>query len=601
MCSLCFNTRAIVLYERALDKDDPKTLFSSIEDDMWVRFVIFFVGGVLLFGFLAQADLSNAITVAPVAKGRGGMVVADSPLAARIGAEVLKQGGNAVDAAVATAFALGVVEPEASGLGGGGFMLIYLAKPGKSVGIDYRAAAPSAARPDMFVIGGPGLSSHWEGPATSGEQTNLRKIGGSAVAVPRMLAGMVAALRKYGSMSLAEVLAPAIKLAEDGFPVSATLYKNVLNYYPLIVKDPWMARTFLNNGLPYEPGELMTMPDLGRSLRTIATEGPETFYRGALAAAIVKGVQGHGGIISAEDLRNIQASECDPLVGTYHGFRIVTLPPPSSGAILVQILNILEGFNLGGCGSAERIHLMAEAYKLAFANRGEYLGDPAFVSVPIHALVSKELGVKLRARIDPRGASSYPPPISLEGGETTHVSVIDREGNMVALTQSLNSFLGAKFIIPGTGILMNNTMADFDPMPGKANSIAPGKEPLSSMSPSFLFQGDKPFLILGSAGAERILAALAEVIVNVTDLRLSLEKAISAPRFFCYASDLYLESRFPQAIIEALKEKGHPVHTKGAYDLYFGGVNAIQIVEKGEVFSCVGVADPRRFGKAAGY
>ena len=570
---------------------------------MWVKVVILLVSGVLLFAFfsLANHSATSAITVAPIVEGRGGMVVADNPLAARVGAEVLRRGGNAVDAAVATAFALGVVEPEACGLGGGGFMLIYLAKPGKSVEIDYRATAPSAARPDMFVIGGPGLYGHWKGPATVEEQTALRKTDGSAVAVPRMLAGMVAALRKYGSMSLTQVLAPAIKLAENGFPVSNTLYKNILNYYPLIVKDPWMAKTFLNNGLPYEPGELMAMPELGWSLRTIATEGPETFYRGALAAAIVKGVQKQGGIISEEDLRNVRASERNPLVGTYHGFRIVTLPPPSSGAILVQILNILEGFNLSGCESAERIHLMAEAYKLAFANRGEYLGDPAFVSVPIHTLISKELGAKLRARIDLRRASSNPLPISLEGGETTHVSVIDREGNMVALTQSLNSFLGAKFIIPGTGILMNNTMADFDPTPGKANSIAPGKEPLSSMSPSFLFQGDEPFLILGSAGAERILAALAEVIVNVVDLQLSLKEAVDAPRFFCYTNGLYLESRFPQAIIEALKEKGHLVHMKGAYDLYFGGVNAVQVAERGGSLSYIGVADPRRSGKAAGY
>ncbi|RKZ26302.1 gamma-glutamyltransferase [bacterium] len=567
---------------------------------MWLKIVIF-LGGVFLFSFLLQADPSNAITVAPAAEGRGGMVVADDPLAARVGVEVLKQGGNAVDAAVATAFALGVVEPEACGLGGGGFMLIYLAKPGKLIGIDYRAIAPRAAKPDMFVVGGPGLSSHWEGPTTVEEQTSLRKIGGSAVAVPRMLAGMAVALRKYGSMNLAQILAPAIKLAEDGFPVSDTLYKSVLNYYSLIVKDPWMAKTFLNNGLPYEPGELMTMPDLGRSLRTIASDGPETFYRGNLAAAIVKGVQKHGGIISEEDLQSVRASNCNPLVGSYRGFRIVTLPPPSSGGILIQILNILEGFNLSGCSLAERIHIMAEAYKLAFANRSEYLGDPAFVSVPIHALVSKELGAKLRAWIDPRRASASPLPASLEGSETTHVSVIDREGNIVSLTQSLNSFFGAKFLIPGTGILMNDTMADFNPTPGKANSIAPGKEPLSSMSPSFLFQRDEPFLILGSAGAERILAALVEVIVNVVDLHLSLKEAVDAPRFFCYTGNLYFEARFPKDVIEDLEEKGHPVYKKGAYDLYFGGVNAIQIAERGGFLSYIGVADPRRFGKAAGY
>ena len=531
------------------------------------------------------------------------MVVAAHPLAAHVGAEILRNGGNAVDAAVATAFALGVVEPEASGLGGGGFMLIYLAETGETVGINYRTTAPAAATPDMFALNGPGLPGYWRGPTSIMEQTALRKIGGGGVAVPLMLSGMDAALQKYGSMTLAEVLIPAIELAENGFPVSDNLYQNILNNYISIMNDPEMTSVFLNDGLPYEPGEIMTMPDLGRTFRTIADGGSDVFYHGALADAIVDSVQEYGGLLAKEDLAQAQASFCDPIVGSYRGYEVVTIPPPSGAVTLIQILNILEGFDLEALGreTVDTIHRMAEAYKLAFAYRDAYLGDPAFVDVPLSDLLSKELASELYARIDPEQAHLNPLSSGFEGNDTTHLSVIDRDGNMVALTQSLNSFMGAKFIIPGTGILMNNTMSDFDPEPGTANSIAPGKAPLSSMSPTFLFKEGSPFLIIGSPGAQRILTTIVELIVDLVDFDLSLQEAIDAPRFYCHSDTLYLETRIPDEVQTSLEERGHPLSRKSAYDLYFGGAHVIQITEMEGEISYLGIADPRRGGQAAGY
>jgi len=559
--------------------------------------------GLLLFSLPSVAGPQDLITVASAVEGSEGMVVAAHPLAARVGVEILKNGGNAVDAAVATAFALGVVEPEASGLGGGGFMLIYLANTGEMVGINYRTTAPAAAMPDMFALNGPGLPGYWGGPTSIMEQTTLRKIGGGGVAVPLMLSGMDAALQKYGSMTLAEVIVPAIELAENGFPVSDNLYNNILNNYIAIMDDPEMTSVFLNDGLPYEPGEIMTMPDLGRTFRAIADGGSDVFYHGALADAIVEGVRGYGGLLAKEDMTGTQAFFCDPIVGSYRGYEIITIPPPSSAVTLIQILNILEGFDLEAFGqeSVDTIHRMAEAYKLAFAYRDAYLGDPAFVDVPFSDLLSKELAAELCARIDPDQAHLNPLPSSFEGNDTTHLSVIDRDGNMVALTQSLNSFMGAKFIIPGTGILMNNTMSDFDPEAGAANSIAPGKAPLSSMSPTFLFREGSPFLIVGSPGAQRIVTTIVGLIVDLVDFDLSLQEAIDAPRFYCHSDTLYLEGRIPNTVKTALEEKGHPISTKGHYDLYFGGAHVIQIMEMEGAISYLGVADPRRAGQAAGY
>lgn len=290
-------------------------------------------------------------------------------------------------------------------------------------------------------------------------------------------------------------------------------------------------------------------------------------------------------------------------MGSYRGYEIITIPPPSSAATIIQILNILEGFDLETHGreTAETIHLMAEAYKLAFADRDAYLADPAFIDISLESLLSKETAAKQRKRIDPDQAHLNPFPSSFEGNDTTHISVIDRNGNMVALTQSLNLFMGAKFIVPGTGILMNNTMADFDPRPGMLNSIAPGKAPLSSMSPTFLFKGEDPFLIVGSPGAQRILTTIAKLIVDIVDFRLSLQKALDAPRFHSHTDNLYLESRIPQEVQTALAEKGHPLNIKNAYDLYFGGAHAILISWTEGASSYLGVADPRRSGQAAGY
>jgi len=543
------------------------------------------------------------IVVGKVVHADHGVVVAAHPDAARVGAEVLRRGGNAMDAAVATAFALAVVEPEASGLGGGGFLLHYDVAEDETSVLDYREPAPSASTPEMFSLGGPGLPGRWNGPTDEPAQTALRKYGGGAVAVPRMVAGLVEAHDRHGRLPLAEVLEPVIRLAEDGFEVSQNLYGTVLDAYDVLLSDEPMGAVFLNDGLPYEPGETMRRPDLAETLRNIVAGGAEAFYHGEMAQAIVRAVGEAGGILSLDDLASVSVDEEPALRGNYRGRTLVGLQAPAGAIPILEALHVLEGVDLAAMDPGDPVaaHWMVEATKLASADRVAYLGDPAFTDGPLDRLLSPEWANRQRARIDPGRALLNPEPLRESSGSTSHVSVIDADGNMVALTQSINFFLGAHVFVPEAGILMNNTMADFDPEPGGPNSIAPGKIPLSNMSPMFVLENDRPRYILGTPGGTRITSTLVRLMVGLVDWGLPLDEAVDAPRFDSEGSTLCFEPRFPASWVSAMEERGHPLEPKGAFDLYFGGVHAVAIVDGPGASKYLGVADPRRSGQAAGY
>jgi gamma-glutamyltranspeptidase/glutathione hydrolase len=543
-----------------------------------------------------------SVRVDDVVESPFGMVVAAHPQAAAAGARILAQGGNAIDAAVGTAFALAVVEPEASGLGGGGFLLFYDAEAQLCASLDYRETAPRLSADAMYAIGGPGMPGHWAAPETEQESAALQKIGGQAVGVPRMVAGLLKAHALYGRLPLADVLEPAIRLAEDGFTVSDALYNAVLNVYDALIADDAMAAAFLDDYLPYEPGATARRPDLAETFRRIAAGGADAFYRGEIAADIVRAVQDAGGILDAIDLESVNVEVCAPLETAYRGMRLVTPAPPAGGSTVFETLAILEGFDFAApsLAAADMIHLIAEATKRALADRAAYVGDPAFVDAPIDRLIGIEWAAARRATIDPQQATPFPEPGIVEPSSTTHVSVVDAEGNAVSLTQSINLFFGSRVFAPESGILMNDTMADFDPEPGGPNSVQPGKIPVSSMSPLFLFDAHGLRAVLGTPGGIRIASTLVELIVDFVDRGVTLSDAIDAPRFHAESDTLYVESRFPDDVLDVLEARGHPIEMKAAYDLFFGGAHVIEVRGDGSTAMYVGVADPRRAGQAAG-
>ena len=528
-------------------------------------------------------------------EGKSGMVASAHPLASQAGVEILKRGGNAVDAAVATAFALGVVEPNASGLGGGGYIVFYNARSGKAEAIDYREMAPGQATPDMYALSPDG-------------KTVLKKastVGHRACAVPGTLAGLDMALKRWGTMSLKEVLAPAIKLADEGFFVTKTLSEMMSNYYDKLAQFPEASRVFLKDGLAYEPGETLVLKDLAKSFRLIAEKGPDVFYRGEIADAIVREMVAGGGLITREDLAAYRPRLREPVRGTYRGYKIISMPSSSSGGThVIQLLNILEGYDVARLGhnTAAAIHLQAEASKRVFADRNKYSGDSDFVSVPTAGLLSKGYAARLRATIrEDRVSEDVPPgnPFAVQSGGTTHASFADKDGNLVALTQTINLFFASGVVIPGYGITMNDEMDDFMPRPGNANSIAPGKRPGSSMSPSIVLKNGKPFLSVGSPGATRIITALPQILMNVIDHGMELQQAINAPRVHCMGGPIEMESRVGPDVRDRLKATGHKVTVRGAVDLHFGGAQAVMIDPQTRGY--FGAADPRRDGCAMGY
>jgi gamma-glutamyltranspeptidase/glutathione hydrolase len=558
------------------------------------------------------AQPAFAASPAP-ARSRHGMVASPQGDATRAGVSVLESGGNAVDAAVATAFALGVTDPHHSGIGGGGFILIRMAD-GTTAALDARETAPAAATRDMFVREGVG--------------EHASRIGGLAVATPGLLLGLREALEKFGTMTLAEVLAPAIRIAEDGFEIGPR-HAGALEFWQklgLPERFAETARIQLPTGdAPIEPGWRLVQPDLGLTLRRIAAEGTDVFYRGDIGAAIVDAVRRHGGVLTREDLAAYRARWREPIRGTYRGYEILSFPPPSSGGVaLIEILNILESFDLSrrGAGSSASLHVVAEAMKLAFADRAAYLGDADFVDVPVEALISRPYADRLRRRINPprwkRGPWTWGqgevairvegPGEPAQGGGTTHLSVTDAAGNAVAITQTINLLFGSGITVPGTGIVLNNEMDDFSialDTPNAfglvdtrgSNAVEPWKRPLSSMTPTIVVKDGRPFMVSGSPGGPRIITTTLLTLLNVIDYGMDVQAAVAAPRFHhqWLPEHLFVESATPADVVDALRARGHDVEVA---ERNWSSAQAIVVDWPNSLH--YGASDPRSDGLALG-
>ena len=502
------------------------------------------------------------------AQQRGaGIVVSDHPLATQAGTEILDRGGNAVDAAIATGFALAVVDQAASGLGGGGFMIIYEARDKRAHALDFRETAPEAAHADLYVRGGKPVPS-------------LSLTGALAVAVPGEVAGLLAAMKRFGSLPLATLMAPAIRLATEGFPLDAALRYAIERQASNMKKFPELARVFLVKDEVPPEGEIIRQPDLGQTLKAVVAEGADVFYQGWIAQAIVDTLKRDGGVLTLEDLKTYRPVWREPLVGSYRKRTVITMPPPSSGGVaLIQMLNVLEGHQLTKLApnSATYLHLVAESMKHAFADRAQYLGDPDFIKAPIPILVSKDYAAWIRGRISP--VKTHPSKyyglgnFKAEQGGTTHFSVLDRFGNAVACTLSVNTRFGSKILVPKTGIVLNNEMDDFAIHPSgnvyglvgnDANSLQPKKRPLSSMTPTIILQGDRPELIVGGAGGPRIISAVLQTILNVLDFQMPINEAVEAPRIHhqWIPDELNVEDRLPPETKKSLERRGHTIRER---------------------------------------
>ena len=526
-----------------------------------------------------------------------GMVASQEETATRIGVEILKNGGNAIDAAVAVAFALAVTLPSAGNLGGGGFMVVHHAKSGATVAIDYREKAGANAFRDMFL--------NEAGEADPEES----RYSGLAVGVPGTLAGMALALERYGTISLAEALQPAIALAADGITVRRDLANSLEDMSERLQRWPSSAKVFYKaGGVTYAPGEILIQSDLAQSLKLIAQQGPEAFYRGPIGGAIVAAVGRAGGHLTVDDFRSYEAVVREPVQGSYRGYEILSMPPPSSGGVhILQILNVLEGYPIGFLGhhGAETIHLMAEAMKYAYADRSQYLGDPDFVDVPVAALTSKAYAEAIRSRISlgrvAAAAEIEPGDLApYESSDTTHFSVVDSAGNAVANTYTINFGYGTGLVAEGTGILLNNELDDFSAKPGvpnaygliggDANAVGPDKRPLSSMSPTLVLQDGRPFLVTGSPGGSRIITTTLQVIMNVIDHGMNIAEATYAPRVHhqWLPDELRIEEGLSPDTVRLLEQRGHKVVVDDA----MGSTQSIMVTEEG----LLGSSDPRTPG-----
>lgn len=526
------------------------------------------------------------------ATGVNGVVSTGKYEATKIGVDIIKQGGNAIDAAVAAGFALGICEPQSSGIGGGGFMVIRFAKTGETKFIDFREIAPKNATPDM-----------WKEDKDGNVIGNEKVVGGKSIGVPGEVKGMLYALEKYGTMSREKVMQPAIDLAENGYKVSAVLNRDMKNSFERIEQYPETAEIYLDGGLPFEVGSTLKNPDLANTLRKIMRTGEKAFYEGEIAEAIVKSAQAAGGPLTMEDMQNYNIRVSDPLVGYYRGYEIITSAPPSSGgAHIIQILNILENYDMKNIkpGSAEYYHLFSEAIKMAFADRAKFCGDTEFVDVPVDGIISKNYAKELVKKLDMKKSKDYlagNPWKWNESKDTTHYSIVDKEGNIVAVTKTVNDVFASGVVAEGTGILLNDEMDDFDTGYGKANSVEPGKKPLSSMSPTIVLKDGKPVMSLGAPGSTRIITGVAQVISLVLDYGMDIQEAINFPRIHDDYQELVYETRIDPAVIAKLKTMGHTMVEEGEWFEY----PCVQGVTMGEDGKLRGGADPRRDGKALGF
>ena len=538
-------------------------------------------------------------TIHPVVAEHG-IVVAQEKTAARIGADILRRGGNAVDAAVATGFAMAVTYPRAGNLGGGGFMLVHSAEHHEDVAIDYRETAPGATTPGIF------LDSDGKPDAAKSRDSAL------GIGVPGTPAGLALALEKYGSgkFTLSDLLQPAIDLARNGFLVTDDNADTLPDWHRRLARWPSSARIFSRpDGTPLREGDTLVQTDLAATLSAIATQGPRGFYEGPVAERLMKAIGEAGGIMTLDDLKSYKPAIREPVHGTYRGFDIVSMPLPSSGGVvLIETLNILEGLPLRDMkqGSASSLHLLIEAMKRAYADRARYLGDPAFVSVPVARLISKDYAAMQRASIDPNHAT---PPAALslvparEGSNTTHFSVVDGLGNAVSNTYTLNFSYGVGLVADGTGVLLNNELDDFTAAPGASNAYGlvgfeanlpgPGKRPLSSMSPTIVLKDGNPVLVTGSPGGSRIISTVLQVIVNVLDYDMDVAAAVAAPRLHhqWMPDEVRVERGFSEDTLSALRTMGYRV----VEPMGQTSANSIAVTPNGPL----GAPDPRTRGADA--
>jgi gamma-glutamyltranspeptidase/glutathione hydrolase len=561
------------------------------------------VAGALLL--LSQPAYSSAIIegqrMHPV-QGREGMAVTSHFLATQSAREVLKNGGNAIDAAVTAAFSLAVTQPRSGNIGGGGFMLISSEQKDEVVAIDYREKAPGKATVDMFL--------DKDGNADS----QVSRYSHLAAGVPGTVAGLALALEQYGTISLKEALVPAIKLADEGFIVTPRFSEGLKAKEEMLKKWDSSKRIFYKaDGSYYEPGDLFIQNDLAATLKRISENGIKEFYEGKTAELLVAEMAKHGGLISMDDMKNYSPGLRTPVYGNYRGYDVYSMSPPSSGGVHVaQILNILEGYPISeyGHNSAQTIHLMAEAMKRAYADRSMYLGDEDFVKVPLKGLTSKKYAAALREGIDTKKATpseTIAPgkPLPFESNETTHFSIVDKYGNAVSNTYTINFSYGSGIVVEGAGFLLNNEMDDFSSKPGvpnaygliggEANKIEPNKRMLSSMSPTIVKQDGKNFLVTGSPGGSRIITTTLQVIMNVIDHGLNIQSAVAAPRIHhqWLPDQLRVEEGLSPDTVKGLQDMGHDVKQKSA----MGAIQSIMIKD-GAMY---GGADPRRStGLAAG-
>ena len=541
------------------------------------------------------------------------MVASVHQLASRAGVQMMKSGGNAVDAAVAVGFTLAVVHPQAGNLGGGGFMLVRFAD-GKTHFIDYREKAPEAATANMYL------------DAQGNVIEDASTVGYKAIGVPGSLAGMVYAEKTYGKLSLARVMAPAIKLAEEGFALAAEDARDFRKDTHL-AEFPETRRIFQRDGNYYKPGEVFKQPDLARTLKRIAAN-PDDFYHGAMARELAASMQKGGGLITVDDLAHYEVKEREAVRGSYRGYEIISAPPPSSGGTtLIEILNILEGYDLAKFGgrSAQTMHLTLEAFRRAFFDRSEFLGDPDFSKIPVAQLIDKRYGAAWRESIDPSHASAskdlirpaifsqleqyahFSPGAVAEPDHTTHYSVVDPDGNAVAVTTTLNDSFGSRVTAEGLGFLLNDEMDDFAAkqgvpnmfglIQGPANAIGPGKRPLSAMAPTIVLKDGKLFLVLGSPGGPRIITTVANILMGVVDYGMNIQEAVNAPRFHHqWLPDVTrVEQGFSPDIVKRLEEMGHRIEAQNDWS----DGECIMIDPKRG--TRLGASDKRNSGKAVGF
>ena len=550
-----------------------------------------------------------------------GMVVAEHPLGAEVGASILARGGNAVDAAVATAFAMPVVEPFMSSIAGGGSFLIHMAKRGETAAIDANVAAPTAAHETCYELG-EGLGEDLFPWRRVVGDANV--FGPKAVAVPGSVAGLALALARFGTMALADVIAPAIRLAEEGFVPDWYVAQTMSLYTRELRAFPESARTYLRDGIDiYRPpvskdGDVLRQPDLGRTLRLIAKEGPDAFYRGAIAEAIHAEVQGGGGFLTKEDMAGYEARLLSPLRGEYRGFELAFMPGATGGITALEILNLLAAFPSSAVTykSVGGLHVRAEAVRLAFRDRLQHLGDALRVTAPWDGLASRDYARALAKLIKPTGTrSNAPAPDPWKYGDartsvrpggragaisgpplmedrtmarssndcTTHIGCIDRQRNMCSFTNTAVSLFGARMVVPGTGVLLQNGMIWFDPEPGRVNSIAPGKRPLVNMVPVLAFRKGEPAYTLGAPGGRKIVSVVPQVISNMADAGDSPQAAMEAPRLHDEGGELLVDDRVGEAALAALRKRKHPVTAKDCTvgNMYFARPIAIRITKKG--------------------